>query len=98
MLEGLGRRDAPSSQDGADSTRQRWETQRQHVQRREQQFDQAAQHEVKDPSVARGLTLEDGAELSEQGLQNVKTLIFGSLDVKAVGDALRKTDSWPSSR
>ena len=36
--------------------------------------------------------LEAGAELSEQGLQNLRTLTFGFLDAKAVADALRKLD------
>ena len=67
---------------------QNGETLRQYVQRREQQFDQAAQHEARLPSVARGLMHADGAELPDQGLQNLRTRTFGSLDAKAVGHAL----------
>ena len=37
------------------------------------------------PSVAR-------LELSKQGLHNLRTLAFGSLDAKAVADAFRKLD------
>ena len=66
----------------------RRETLRQYVQRREQQFDQAAQHEVRLPRVARGLMHADGAELPDQGLQHLRTRTFGSLDAKAVGHAL----------
>ena len=41
---------------------------------------------------------EEGAELSEQGLQNLRTLTFGSLDAKAVADAFRKTGSHRNAR
>ena len=52
------------------------------MQRREQKCDQAAQREV---SCSK-------AELSGQGRQSLRTLTFGSLDAKAVADALRKLD------
>ena len=35
---------------------------------------------------------EQGAELSDQGRQNLWTLAFGSLGAEAVGGALRKLD------
>ena len=75
-----------------DSARRRNETLRQHAKRFEQQFDQACQHEVRLHSIARGLMLEEGANLSDGRLQNLRTLACGSLDAKAVGDALRKFD------
>ena len=36
--------------------------------------------------------LENGADLCVHGLQNLRTLTFGSLDAKAVADALRRMD------
>ena len=61
-------------------------------QQREQQVDQAAQLEVRLPGEPRGLMLENGADLCDRGLQNLRTLTFGSLDAKAVADALRRLD------
>ena len=43
-----------------DSAKRKDETLRQYVQRRQQHFDQAAQHEVMLPIVARGFMLKDG--------------------------------------
>ena len=37
-----------------------------------------------------GLMLEDGADISEQGVQNLRTLAKGSLEYEEVRDALRK--------
>ena len=44
------------------------------------------------PGVGKGLTLEKGEELRGRGLQNLRTRTYGSLDAKAVADAVQKLD------
>ena len=83
-----------------DDSRRLGETLRQSEPRREQQFDQAAQHEVRLPSVARGLMLEGGAGQSYRGLQNFRTFTLGSFDARQfagiVGDGM--TEATESGR
>ncbi len=60
--------------------------------RREQQFDRAELYDLKLPDTARALFLEEGCGLSDQGLQNLKTMTLGELDFKKVKDALVRLD------
>ena len=75
-----------------ETERAREETVTQYVARREQQFLKAQLHGIEVPSSMRGLMLEEGASLSKQGRQNLRTLTAGSTEWKPVAHALRSLD------
>jgi hypothetical protein len=72
-----------------ETERGRDETLTQSVVRREQQFLQAQLHGITVPTEMRGLLLEEGAALTKQGRQNLRTFTAGSTDSSSVARALR---------
>ena len=75
-----------------DHSRARDESMAQYVHRRMQQFLQAESLGIHIPAEIRGTMLEEGAQLSEQGMQNLRTLTKGSTDFSVVKRALLDLD------
>ena len=71
-----------------DSGRTKDETLGQYVHRRSQQFSAAENLGLQLPSEVKGTILEEGAGLSEQGMQNLRTLTRGSNGYQTVKRAL----------
>ena len=74
-------------------SRRRDETLSMFVGRREQQYAQAEDFRVVLPSQVKALLLEEGAGLSAQGEQNLRTLTSARLDFEIVAKALRDLDT-----
>ena len=74
-------------------SRRRDETLSMFVGRREQQYTQAEDFRVVLPSQVKALLLEEGAGLSAQGEQNLRTLTSARLDFEIVSKALRDLDT-----
>eukprot|EP00959_Pyramimonas_sp_CCMP1952_P066275 1384017-Pyramimonas_sp.AAC.1 len=66
--------------------------------RRESQFQEAEANELWLSSKMKGLMLEEGAGLSGQSMQNLRTLTRGQLDYESVTWALRQMDASGSER
>eukprot|EP00959_Pyramimonas_sp_CCMP1952_P194411 4065198-Pyramimonas_sp.AAC.1 len=63
-----------------EAARENKESLTQHVMRRESQFQEAEANELWLSSKMKGLMLEEGAGLSGQSMQNLRTLTRGQLD------------------
>eukprot|EP00959_Pyramimonas_sp_CCMP1952_P116753 2440315-Pyramimonas_sp.AAC.1 len=66
--------------------------------RRESQFQEAEANELWLSSKMKGLMLEEGAGLSGQSMQNLRTLTRGQLDYESVTWALRQMGASGSER
>ncbi|CAK0813514.1 unnamed protein product [Prorocentrum cordatum] len=70
----------------------------QFVSRREAQLTEAESHEMWLSPKLKGLLLEEGAGLTSQGQQNLRTLTQGRMDYSSVSWALRQMDATGSER